>query len=152
LEVPRMNELALEDQVPLLRRHSLNLAGYAFALARRQGIGPEEAARLWMEPRMHSSTDNGIEVEAWLERNAAGMALFHGGAYLTRAEGGWTMRVEVGAELAPLQTWEAVDYWVRWMAEQAQILAMPRGLRATAGLEGTILAVRFERLVGDDGG
>lgn len=141
-----MQELPLEDQVSLLRHHSMNLAGYAFALARRQGMEPEEAVRLWREPAMQRPAGEEVETQTWLERNAAAMAMFHGPVNLDRAGGAWTMRVTLGEQLAPLAAWESVDYWVRWIVEESRIAAQPRGLTASGRLDGETLVLHFEPL------
>jgi hypothetical protein len=122
----------------------MNLAGYAFSLARRQQLSSEEAVALWMEPAMQRSSGKLIDQEAWIARNAAAMAVFHGQVEVERETAGWTMRVSLGDELPPLEAWEAVDYWVAWMTEQARVVATPRGLLVSSRLDGATLTIRFE--------
>lgn len=143
-----MTALSLDEQVSVLRRHCMNLAGYAFSLARRQGLSPEEALRLWMEPAMQRSSGQPLDAQAWIERNAAAMRIFHGAVDVTQDGEAWLMRIDVGDELDLLAAWDAVDYWVAWIVEQARVVAEPQGLRASGQLDATTLMVRFEPLPG----
>jgi hypothetical protein len=140
-----VSALSLDDQVAILRRHCMNLAGYALTLARRQGLAPEEALRLWMEPAMQRSGDRTIDTETWVARNAAAMAIFHQHVDVTQEEGSWMMRVDVGEDLPPLQAWDAVDYWAAWIIEQARVVAEPQGLTTWGRLDGSTLTIRFRR-------
>lgn len=139
-----MSDLSLDEQVSMLRRHCMNLAGYAFSLARRQGLLPEEALRLWMEPAMQRSREQSIDVETWIERNVAAMEIFHDSVNVTHDGEAWVMRIEVSGQLAPLEAWDAVDYWVAWMVEQARVVAKRQGLVASGRLEDETFVVHFE--------
>lgn len=139
-----MSGFSVDEQISVLRRHCMNLAGYAFSLARRQGLSPEEALRLWMEPAMQRSGGHPLDARTWIERNAAAMKIFHRNVDIARDDETWVMRVDVGDELPPLEAWGAVDYWAAWMIAQARVVAARQGLNASGGLEGSTLTVRFE--------
>jgi hypothetical protein len=138
-----MDERTRDDRVLLLRRHCMNLAGYAFSLARRQGLSPEDALRLWMGPAMQRSNARPLDAQTWVARNAAAMEIFHGDVSVTQVGKAWVMRVEVTNELEPLSAWNAVDYWVAWITEQARIVAKPHGLHVSSRLDGATLTFQF---------
>jgi hypothetical protein len=139
-----MRSLSSDDQVFMLRRHCMSLAGYAFTLARRLGMTPDEAVRLWMEPAMQRSSGGRVEIDTWIDRNVAAMSVFHGPVDLRRDGETWIMGIDASNVLPVLAAWDAVDYWVAWITEQGRMVAQPQGLDASSRLDSSILTFRFE--------
>lgn len=147
---------SLEEKVERLRYHWTHYVGYAFALAQRAGMSPEEAARLWMEPFLSGREERPErtpqELERWVRENAAAMQIFHGNARLEREGNIWIMRVSLEEDRQNLELWgAALDFFGRWAGEQVRLLGTVQGFKARGWLEGETMCFRFEVMEQQEG-
>jgi hypothetical protein len=129
-----------------LRHLAVSMAGYAFALATRAGLSPEEAARFWLEAVSSTGSDGSVaspeEIEANARRDATTMEMINGNAALSREGEVWCIQVDAGGDRADLERWGAsLDFWARWLTEQGRLLAQRDGRRSTTRLEGSTLHI-----------
>lgn len=145
----QFTSMSIAEAVERLRIHGRLFMAYAMALAQRAGLSPAEAADLFMRPLLADAApieDAGTadEMQRWLQLEAAAMEAVHGEATLERAGMAWTMTINVAADLAWLQPWNAsAEYWAAWLEEHFERVAARHGAVVTASLEDSELRLIF---------
>jgi hypothetical protein len=127
----------------------MTFSGYAFGLAQRAGLSPEEAARLFVE-RAHAGVPSAErdataeEVARWVVRNALALQMIHGQVTVRRDGDVWTMIVNVTDDAPSLEAWGAgLDFWLGWLAEQTRLISAHHGFESSVWREDADVHLRF---------
>jgi hypothetical protein len=139
-----------EQAMVWLQHHITTWTGYAFALAQKASLSPEEAARMFMEPlRAYVGSQTQADsqlLEQQAKQSAATMALMHGqnNVQLDHDEDRWLMKTIITAEKQNLQQWGvSVEFFTRWLGEQARLVGEPKGIVYTTWLEDDMLYIQL---------
>jgi hypothetical protein len=142
-----------ERAVLWLQPHVATWTAYAFALAQQADLSPEEAARLFMQP-MPAGEPQAYQADAALlerqARQSAGvMMLMHGSAnvHLEREGDTWLLRAVLADMKSSLELWNvSLDFFARWLGEQARLVCLPKGITCTTWLDGDIFSMQLALL------
>ena len=120
-ETIQIEGMSTGDEVEMLRRQVLMFQGYAYALAQRAGLSPEEAGCLWFEALGDPARSARPPADpAVVERVAKGVATFSLALLPTTLEcdgDTWTIRSVLTDATADLERWGApLVFFVRWSA------------------------------------
>ena len=141
---------SVEQAQPWLQHHIIAWSSYAFALARQAGLGPEEAARFFMQPILDEGQAtfqaDAERLEQQARQNALIMAAFHGAnnVQLERDGETWLLKIattEVRAELEPRNI--PLEFFARWLGEQSRLIGEPKGIAYITWLEGDSLCMQL---------
>ena len=153
-EVVHFDTMLTEQAATWLQGHLTFFAGYALALAQRTGLGPEEAARFFMEPLRDTSASHTPANAETLERQARGsaahMALMHGKSNVELEHDGkrWVVKTSLTHDKAHLaERWgTSMEFFARWVQEQARIVGRPKGIEYSCWLDSETLCVQLALL------
>ena len=142
--------LSVEQAILWLQPHITTWTGYAFALAQQADLSPEEAARIFMQPildeRLATFQADAARLEQQAKQNAAMMALLHGAenVQLEQDEGTWLLKATLGDFRHKLASWGvSLEFFVRWLGEQARLIGEPKGIIYSSRLEGDTLYMQL---------
>jgi len=149
----RVGTASAEQALPWLQHHILAWTGYAFALAQQAGLSPEEAARLFMQPMLNEKQTtfqaDAVRLEQQAMQNAVIMAAIHGASnvHLERDEDTWLLKIVVTDVKQELETWGvSLEFFARWLGEQARLIGEPKGIVYTTWLDGETLSMQLSLL------
>lgn len=127
--------LSHEQTLAWYQHHVQVLHGYALALALKAGLGPEEAATVFVEPWHGAQTPFQSQATPQLLERQAGqiaevLALTHGEEYVHVEQEGDSWQVEVTVvDREPLERYGAsLEIHARWIAEQLRHVCQPKGI------------------------
>lgn len=141
-----------EETNKLLQQRVTMFTGYAFALAQKAGLTPEEAAQFFMEPHRvdYTTTSNSISHDEILEQQAKSsvlsMVVSHGSSnvQLERDNDAWLVKVILTQDKPILEQWgTSLEFLACWLGEQARLIGEPKGITYTCWLDGYVLNVRL---------
>ncbi len=142
-----------EETNKLLQQRVTMFTGYAFALAQKVGLTPEEAAQFFMEPHRADyatpstsiSRDEILEMQA--RNSAMSMAVSHGGSnvQLESDNDTWLVKVMLAQDKSIIEQWGiSLEFLARWLGEQARLIGEPKGVVYTCWLDGEVLNVQLK--------
>lgn len=142
--------LPAEQGVHTLQMHHITWTGYAYALAQRANLTPEEAARLFMQAMTpyvvaNSSADAAV-LEQQARQAAEMMALLHGHANVLLEQTGevWSLRTTLTELKEGLAIWGIpLEFFARWMGEQARLVGESKGIDYQTWLDGKTLYMQL---------
>ncbi len=141
-----------EETNELLQQRVTMFTGYAFALAQKAGLTPEEAAQFFMEPhRIDDSTlPDSISRKEILEQqarsSAVSMVVSHGSSsvQLEHDNDTWLIKVIFTQDKLILEQWGvSLEFLARWLGEQARLIGESKGVVYTCWLDGEVLNVQI---------
>ncbi len=144
--------LTQEETNALLQQKLTIFTGYAFALAQKAGLTPEEAAQFFMEPHRadYATTSTSISRDEILEQqarsSAVSMAVSHGNnnVQLEHDNDTWVIKVMLMQDKPILEQWGvSLEFLTRWLGEQARLIGEPKGVVYTCWLVGEVLNVQL---------
>ena len=148
-----LDVIPAEQGMHVLQAHNVTWTGYAFALAQRANLAPEEAARIFMQAMMPYVSASTSADAALLEQQAMQaaemMALLHGHANvrLERVGETWLLRTTLTELKEGLEVWEVpLEFFARWMGEQARLVGISKGIAYTTWLDVETLHVQVALL------
>ncbi len=142
--------LSVEQAVSWLQPHITTWTGYAFALAQKAGLSPEAAARIFMQPVLDEGQTtfqaDAAQLEQQAKQNATMMALLHGAGnvHLERDGDTWLLKAALGDFRQKLENWGvSLEFFARWLGEQARLIGGPKGIAYSSWLEGDTLHIQL---------
>lgn len=145
-----IDPVTAEQMLPWLQHHIIAWTSYAFALARKAHLEPEEAARLFMQPMIDKGQATFQADTARLEQqamqNAVILSALHGAQQvcLEQEDEAWHLQLrtaEIGQELT---AWGVpLDFFARWLGEQARLIGEPKGIHYAWWLDDEALHMRL---------
>jgi hypothetical protein len=145
-----IDTLPPEQALHWLQQHLTTWTGYAFALAQQADLTPEEAAHFFMQPlltpgQVHLQADEQA-LERQAKQSAATMILMHGdnNVHLERDGDQWLLRATLTDLKGDLEPWGiSLEFFTRWLGEQARLVGLPKGIVYTTWLEEDTLFMRL---------
>ena len=145
-EVP-IETMTLEETIVLLQQRLTMFTGYAFALAQKAGLTPEEAAQMFMESHRTSNatlSSSAEMLEQQAQSNAISMAVSNGrsNVRLERDANRWLIKILLTQDRPIIEQWGAsLAFLARWLQEQARLIGEPKGIAYKCWLDGEVLHV-----------
>ena len=145
------NTFTGEQALAQLKHFAAVWQGYAFALARKAGIGPREAAALFVEPYLSNTFFPPLATEQMLEQQArqiAGtLALTHEeqSLHLELQGDTWLLKATIPDREALERYGVALEWHTQWLAEQLRFVCEPKGIACSAWLDENTQYIRLSR-------
>jgi len=144
-----MEMVPVEQALNALRHHVTMWHGYAFALAQKANLSPEEAAHFFMEghaPIIVATPTDPAMLAQYARQTATTLALIGEGnnVFLEQVGERWLIKSVITADRPNLERWgAALDFFVRWLAEHSRMIGEPKRIEYTLWLDGDVLHVQL---------
>jgi hypothetical protein len=151
-----VDPVTAEQMMPWLQHHIVAWTAYAFALARRAHLAPEEAARLFMQPVIDAGQArfqaDAARLGQQAMQNAVILSALHGAQQvcLEQEDDAWHVQLRTEEIQQELAAWDVpLDFFARWLGEQARLIGEPKGIRYTWWLDDEALHLQLTLMPAD---